>query len=397
MFVPVALIIAAALAASPVLAQKKYDPGATDTEIKVGNINPYSGPASAYGTIGKSIGAYFKKINDEGGVNGRKINYITYDDGYSPPKAVEMARKLVEQDEVLLIFQSLGTPSNSAIQKYMNAKKVPQLFVATGATKWNDPKNFPWTMGWQPNYQTEGTIYAQHILKNTPNAKIGVLYQNDDYGKDYLKGFKDGLGAKTSMIVKEVSYEVADPTVDSQMVQLQTSGADTFFNITTPKFAAQAIRKAYDSGWKPVHYLNNVSASPGSVLVPAGLDKSVGLISTQYLKDPTDKAWANDPAIVEWTAFMKKYYPDGDLIDASNFYGWAVAQSLVQVLKQCGDNLTRENVMKQAASLKDFVLTAALPGIKINTSSTDFAPFESVQLIRFDGKQWVRFGEVMGK
>jgi branched-chain amino acid transport system substrate-binding protein len=396
-FVPVALIIAAALSASPALAQKKYDPGATDTEVKIGNINPYSGPASAYGTIGKSIGAYFKKTNDEGGVNGRKINYITYDDGYSPPKAVEMARKLVEQDEVLLIFQPLGTPSNSAIQKYMNAKKVPQLFVATGATKWNDPKNFPWTMGWQPNYQTEGTIYAQHILKTKPNAKIGILYQNDDYGKDYLKGFKDGLGAKTSMIVKEVSYEVADPTVDSQMVQLQSSGADTFFNITTPKFAAQAIRKAYDSGWKPVHYLNNVSASPGSVLVPAGLDKSVGLISTQYLKDPTDKAWANDAAVVEWTAFMKKYYPDGDMIDASNFYGWAVAQTMVQVLKQCGDNLTRENVMKQAASLKDFVLTAALPGIKINTSATDFAPFESVQLIKFDGKQWVRFGEVMGK
>ena len=397
MFVPVALIIAAALAASPVLAQKKYDPGASDKEIKIGNLNPYSGPASAYGTIGKSIGAYLKKVNDEGGVNGRKINYISYDDGYSPPKAVEMARKLVEQDEVLLIFQSLGTPSNSAIQKYMNAKKVPQLFVATGATKWNDPKNFPWTMGWQPNYQTEGTIYAQHILKNTPNAKIGVLYQNDDYGKDYLKGFKDGLGAKTSMIVKEVSYEVADPTVDSQMVQLQASGADTFFNITTPKFAAQAIRKAYDSGWKPVHYLNNVSASPGSVLVPAGLDKSVGLISTQYLKDPTDKAWEKDAAIVEWNAFMKKYYPDGNLADASNFYGWAVAQTLVQVLKQSGDNLTRENVMKQAANLKDFVLSASLPGIKINTSATDFAPFESVQLIKFDGKQWVRFGEVMGK
>jgi len=397
MFVPVALIIAAALAASPVLAQKKYDPGASDKEIKIGNLNPYSGPASAYGTIGKSIGAYLKKVNDEGGVNGRKINYISYDDGYSPPKAVEMARKLVEQDEVLLIFQSLGTPSNSAIQKYMNAKKVPQLFVATGATKWNDPKNFPWTMGWQPNYQTEGTIYAQHILKNTPNAKIGVLYQNDDYGKDYLKGFKDGLGAKTSMIVKEVSYEVADPTVDSQMVQLQASGADTFFNITTPKFAAQAIRKAYDSGWKPVHYLNNVSASPGSVLVPAGLDKSVGLISTQYLKDPTDKAWEKDAAIVEWNAFMKKYYPDGNLADASNFYGWAVAQTLVQVLKQSGDNLTRENVMKQASNLKDFVLSASLPGIKINTSATDFAPFESVQLIKFDGKQWVRFGEVMGK
>jgi branched-chain amino acid transport system substrate-binding protein len=397
MFVPAALLVAAALAASPVLAQKKYDPGASDTEIKIGNLMPYSGPASAYGTIGKVEAAYFRKINEEGGVNGRKINYVSYDDGYSPPKAVEMARKLVEQDEVLLIFNSLGTPSNSAIQKYMNAKKVPQLFVATGASKWNDPKNFPWTMGWQPNYQTEGYIYAQHILKNTPNAKIGILYQNDDYGKDYLKGFKDGLGAKTGMIVKEVSYEVADPTVDSQMVQLQASGADTFFNITTPKFAAQAIRKAYDSGWKPVHYLNNVSASPGSVLVPAGLEKSVGLISTQYLKDPTDTVWANDAAIVEWTAFMKKYYPDGDLIDALNFNGWAVAQTMVQVLKQCGDNLTRENVMKQAASLKDFVLSAALPGIKINTSASDFAPLESVQLIRFDGKQWNRFGEVMGK
>jgi branched-chain amino acid transport system substrate-binding protein len=397
MFVPVALLIAAALAAPSALAQKKYDTGATDTEIKIGNINPYSGPASAYGAIGKAIGGYFKKINDEGGINGRKINFISYDDGYSPPKAVEMARKLVEQDEVLFIFQSLGTPSNSAIHKYMNAKKVPQLFVATGATKWNDPKEYPWTMGWQPNYQTEGTIYAQHILKNTPNAKIGILYQNDDYGKDVLQGFKNGLGAKTGMIVKEVTYEVTDPTVDSQMVQLQSSGADTFINITTPKFAAMAIRKAYDSGWKPAHYLNNVGAAVGSVLVPAGLDKSVGLISTQYLKDPTDKALANDTAIVEWTAFMKKYYPDGNLIDANPFYGWAVAQTMVQVLKQCGDNLTRENVMKQAASLKDFVLSAALPGIKINTSATDFAPIESMGLIRFDGKQWVRFGEIMGK
>ena len=397
MFVPVALIIAAALAASPVLAQKKYDTGASDKEIKIGNINPYSGPASAYGAIGKAIGAYFKKINDEGGINGRKINFVSYDDGYSPPKAVEMARKLVEQDEVLFIFQSLGTPSNSAIHKYMNAKKVPQLFVATGATKWNDPKEYPWTMGWQPNYQTEGTIYAQHILKNTPNAKIGILYQNDDYGKDVLQGFKNGLGAKTGMIVKEVTYEVTDPTVDSQMVQLQSAGADTFINITTPKFAAMAVRKAYDSGWKPTHYLNNVGAAVGSVLVPAGLEKSVGLITTRYLKDPTDKTFANDPAIVEWTAFMKKYYPDGNLLDANPFYGWAVAQTLVQVLRQCGDNLTRENVMKQAASLKDFALSALLPGIKINTSATDFAPIEAMQLIKFDGKQYQPFGEVMGK
>ena len=394
---PIAALLALALASPLALGQKKYDPGASDKEIKVGNINPYSGPASAYGTIGKTIGAYFKKVNDDGGVNGRKINYISMDDGYSPPKTVEMARKLVEQDEVLLIFQPLGTPSNSAIQKYMNGKKVPQLFVATGATKWNDPKGFPWTMGWQPNYQTEGMIYAQHIVKTKPNAKIAVLYQNDDYGKDYLKGFKDGLGAKVSMIVKEVSYEVADPTVDSQMVQLQSSGADVFFNITTPKFAAQAIRKAFDSGWKPVHYLNNVSASIGSVLTPAGLDKSVGLISTQYLKDPTDKAWEKDKDVLDWYAFMKKYYPDGNLTDASNFYGWVVAQTLVQVLKQAGDNLTRENVMKQAASLKDYSPAGMLPGIKMNTSATDYAPIESVRLIQFDGKQWIGFSEVMGK
>ena len=394
---PMAALLALSLASPLALAQKKYDPGATDKEIKIGNINPYSGPASAYGTIGKTIGAYFKQINDEGGVNGRKINYISVDDGYSPPKTVEMARKLVEQDEVLLLFQPLGTPPNSAIHKYMNAKKVPQLFVATGATKWNDPKNFPWTMGWQPNYQDEAQIYAQHILKTKPNAKIAVLYQNDDYGKDYLKGFKDGLGAKANMIVKEVSYEVADPTVDSQMVQLQASGADVFFNITTPKFAAQAIRKAFDSGWKPVHYLNNVSASVGSVLTPAGLDKSADLISTQYLIDPTDKAFAADPSVIAWTAFMKKYYPDGSLIDASNFYGWVVSQTLVQVLKQAGDNLTRENVMKQAASLKDFSPPGMLPGIKMNTNSGDFAPIQSVRLIKFDGKQWNGFGEVMGK
>ena len=337
-------------------------------------------------------------MNDEGGVNGRQINMISYDDGYSPPKTVEMARKLVEQDKVLLIFQPLGTPPNSAIHKYMNAKKVPQLFVATGATKWNDPKRFPWTMGWQPNYQTEARIYAQHILKKKPNAKVAVLYQNDDYGKDYLQGFKDGLGAKAkTMIVKEASYEVTDPTVDSQMAQLQASGADTFFNITTPKFAAQAIRKAWDSGWKPLHYLNNVSGSIGSVLKPAGLDKSVGLITTQYLKDQNDKAWANDPAVVEWKAFMKKYYPDGNLAASENFYGWNVAQTLVQVLKQSGNDLTRANVMKQAANLKNYVVPGALPGIKLNTSATDFAPFESVQLARFNGLEYVRFGEIMGK
>jgi branched-chain amino acid transport system substrate-binding protein len=388
--------LALALAAAPAAAQKKYDPGASDTEIKIGQTMPYSGPASAYGTIGKAEAAYFKMINEQGGINGRKINFISLDDAYSPPKTVEMVRRLVEQDEVLLVFQTLGTPSNTAIQKYMNAKKVPQLFVATGATKWNDPAGNPWTMGWQPNYQTETTIYAKHILKEKPNAKIGVLYQNDDYGKDYLKGLKDGLGDKAkSMIVAEVSYEVSDPTVDSQVVQLQGSGADVFVNITTPKFAAQAIRKAFDIGWKPVHYLNNVSTQIGSVLTPAGLEKSVGLISTAYIKDPLDSQWANDPAIVEWTAFMKKYYPDGSLIDNSNVYGYTVAQTLVQVLKQCGDNLTRENVMKQAASLKDFTPNTLLPGVKINTGPKDFAPIESVQLMRFDGKSWVRFGNVI--
>jgi branched-chain amino acid transport system substrate-binding protein len=395
--VTIAASLAVALAAPAALAQKKYDPGANDKEIKIGNIMPYSGPASAYGTIGKTEAAYFKMINDQGGINGRKINFVSLDDGYSPPKTVEMARKLVEQDEVLLVFQPLGTPPNSAIHKYMNAKKVPQLFVATGATKWNDPKTYPWTMGWQPNYQTEGTIYAQYVLKNKPNAKIAILYQNDDYGKDYLKGFKDGLGGKANQIVKDVSYEVTDPTIDSQMVQLQASGADVFFNITTPKFAALAIRKSYDLGWKPLHFLNNVSASVGSVLVPAGLEKAVGLISTQYIKDPTDPQWAKDAAVQAWKDFMAKYYPDGDLKDASNIYGYTVAATLAQVLKQCGDNLTRENVMKQAASLKDFRVETLLPGIKMNTGADDFAPIQSVQLIKFDGKEWVRFGEVMGK
>jgi branched-chain amino acid transport system substrate-binding protein len=396
--VPIAALLAAALATPAALAQKKYDPGASDTEIKVGNTMPYSGPASAYGTIGKAVAAYIKKVNDEGGVNGRKINFISLDDGYSPPKTVEMVRKLVEQDQVLLVWGPLGTPPNSAIQKYMNMKKVPQLHVYTGATKWNDPKDFPWTMGWQPSYQAEARIYAAHILKTKPNAKIAILYQNDDYGKDYLKGMHDGLGDKAkTMIVKEVSYETSDPTVDSQVAQLQASGADVFFNITTPKFAAQAIRKAYDLGWKPVQYLNSVSGSIGSVLKPAGLDKSAGLISVQYLKDPQDPEWANDKGMNEWRAFMKKYYPEGNLTDAFNVSGYGAAQTLVQVLKQCGDNLTHENVMKQAANLKNFELNVLLPGIKINTSPTDFAPIESEQLAKFDGKEWVRFGEIIGK
>ena len=381
----------------PAQAQKKYDPGASDAEIKIGNLMPYSGPASAYATIGKVEAAYFNKINDAGGVNGRKINFISVDDGYSPSKAVEMTRRLVEQDQVLFIFNSLGTPSNSAVHKYLNAKQVPQLFVATGASKWGDPKHYPWTMGGQPNYRSEGRIYALHILKTRPNARIGVLYQNDDYGKDYLQGFKEGLGDQAKLIVAEVSYEVTDPTIDSQILALKGSGADVFFNISTPKFAAMAIRKAYDIGWHPLQYLNNLSISVGSVLTPAGLDKAAGVLSVAYYKDPTDKKWESDPAIREWTAFMQKYYPEGNRSDSLNVYGYALAQMLVQVLRQAGDTLTRANVMRQAANLKDLQLPVALPGVKINTSPTDFFPFESMQLQRFDGRQWVLFGEVMGK
>jgi branched-chain amino acid transport system substrate-binding protein len=381
--------------AGPASAQKKYDPGATDTEIKIGNINPYSGPASAYGTIGKTIGAYFNKVNAEGGINGRKINYISYDDGYAPPRAVEQARKLVESDEVLLIFQSLGTPSNTAIQKYMNSKKVPQLFVATGATKWGDPKNNPWTMGWQPNYQGEGKIYAQYIMKNHPNAKIGVLYQNDDYGKDLLKGLKDGLGANAKMIVSELPYEVADPTVDSQIINLKSSGADVFVNITTPKFAAQSLKKMVEIGWKPVHFLNQVSTSTGAVLKPAGFNTAIGALSTGYLKDQTDPQWKDDKAMKEFFAFMDKYYPEGDKTSSFTGYGYTVTQTLVQALKQAGDNLTRENVMKQAANLKDLEVGLLLPGIKINTGPNDFFPIDDQQMMKFTGEKWEFFGPIL--
>jgi branched-chain amino acid transport system substrate-binding protein len=382
--------------AGPASAQKKYDAGASDTEIKIGNINPYSGPASAYGTIGKTIGAYFAKVNAEGGINGRKINYISYDDGYSPPRAVEQARKLVESDEVLLIFQPLGTPSNTAIQKYMNAKKVPQLFVATGATKWGEYKDFPWTMGWQPNYQGEGRIYAAYILKNHPQGKIGVLYQNDDYGKDLLKGLKDGLGkGNEKMIVSEQPYEVADPTVDSQVINLKSSGADIFVNITTPKFAAQSIKKMAEIGWKPVHFLNQVSQSTGAVLKPAGVQNAVGALTTGYIKDLTDPQWKDDKGFKDFIAFMDKYYPEGDKTSSFTSYGYSVAQTMVQVLKQAGDNLTRENVMKQAANLKDFELGMLLPGIKINTSATDFYPIDDQQMMRFTGELWQTFGPIL--
>jgi len=370
-------------------------PGVTATEVKVGNTNPYSGPASAYGTIGKALGSYFKKVNDEGGVSGRKINYITYDDSYSPPKAVEMIRKLVEQDEVALLFQTLGTPTNSAVHKYMNQQKVPHLFVATGATKWNDPKNYPWTMGFQPNYQTEGRIYAAYILKNFPDAKIGVLYQNDDYGKDYRKGLHDGLGeAARKMIVLEQTYEVTDPTIDSQIVNLKTSGANVFFNVTIPKFAVQAIKKAHDIGWRPAHFLNNVSSSLATVLKPAGLEASKGLITALYMKEITDPQWKNDKGFQDWVAWMKKYYPEGAVDDQANAYAYIAAQAMTQVLKQCGNDLSRENILKQAANLKNVEFSLLLPGIKVNTSPTDHAPIEQEQLAKFDGERWVLFGEI---
>jgi ABC-type branched-subunit amino acid transport system substrate-binding protein len=385
-----------ATASTTALAQKKYDTGATDTEIKIGNIMPYSGPASAYGVIGKTEAAYFKKINDAGGINGRKINFISYDDGYSPPKTVEQARKLVESDEVLFIFNSLGTPPNSAIHKYMNAKKVPQLFVATGATKWNDPKEFPWTMGWQPSYQSESHIYAKYLLKEKPDAKIAVLYQNDDYGKDYLKGLKDGLGAKAaSMIVAEESYETTEPTIDNHVVKLKASGADVFFDVTTPKFAAQAIKKAAEIDWKALHILNNVSANVGSVMKPAGFAASQGILSANYLKDPADAQWDNDAGNKEFLAFLAKDFPEGDKTNNSVVVGYSVAQTMVQVLKQCGDELTRENIMKQAASIKGYRPEMLLPGITINTSPTDFAPIDQLQLMRFKGEKWEMFGDVI--
>jgi len=382
------------LIATAATAQKKYDVGASDTEIKIGNINPYSGPASAYGVVGKTEAAYFNKVNAEGGVNGRKINFISYDDAYSPPKAVEQARKLVESDGVLLIFNSLGTPSNTAIQKYMNTKRVPQLFVATGATKWNDPKVFPWTMGFRPNYQSEGHVYAQYLLQQFPQGKIGILFQNDDYGKDYVKGLKDGLNGKMR-IVAEFPYETTDPTIDSQMISLKNSGADVFYDVTTPKFAAQAIKKAADIEWKALHLLNNVSNSVGGVLKPAGFEISKGILSTNYVKDATDPTWKDDPGYKEWLAFMDKYYPDGDKTNSFVVEGYIAAQALVQVLQQCGDDLTREHIMNQAANLHALALPMLLPGITVNTSPTDFAPIKQLQMMRFTGERWERFGAII--
>ena len=388
----------AALVFAPAIvrAQKKYDQGASDSEIRLGHTNPYSGPLSAYGVIGKAETAYWQAVNDKGGINGRKVNFITYDDGYSPPKTVEMVRKLVEDDKVLAIFQLLGTPTNTVVHKYLNQKKVPQLFVATGASKWGDPKNFPWTMGWQPDYATEGGIYAKHILAQHKGEKIAVLWQNDDSGKDYVAGFMKGLGKENEkMVVASVSYEVTDPTVDSQIIQLKDSGATVFFNDAAPKAAAQAIRKVADLGWKPAHYLTNVSASVTSVLKPAGFDASQGIITAAYLKDPTDPQWATAPDFVEWKAWMAKYHPTANPSDSFNAYAYAVCATMHDCLKRCGDELTRENLMKQAASMKRLVVPMLLPGITINTSATDYYPIQAVRLQRFKGETWELFGDVL--
>ncbi|MBN9012489.1 MAG: ABC transporter substrate-binding protein [Xanthobacteraceae bacterium] len=388
--------IAIALSVSPTYAQKKYDPGASDTEIKIGQTVPFSGPASAYATIGKTQAAYFKMINDQGGVNGRKLNLIQYDDAYSPPKTVEQVRKLVESDEVLLTFQLVGTPPNAAVQKYLNQKKVPQLFAATGASRFTDPKNYPWTMGFNPNYQSEGRIYGKYILANYPNAKIGILFQNDDLGRDYVTGLKAALGDKAkTMIVAETSYELTDPTIDSQIVKIKSAGADLLYDASTPKFAAQAIKKVADLGWKPVHILDINATSVGAVMKPAGLENSKGVISTNYGKDPLDPAWKDDAGMKKYFEFMAKYYPEGDKDSSFNTYGYSTAQLLVHVLKECGDNLTRDNVMKQATSLKNVQLDLSLPGIVGSTSPTDYRVNKQLQMMKFDGERWELFGPII--
>ncbi len=388
--------VALALSASSAQAQKNYDPGATDTEVKIGQTVPFSGPASAYATIGKAQAAYFNMINQQGGVNGRKINLIQYDDAYSPPKAVEQVRKLVESDEVLLTFQIIGTPSNAAVQKYLNTKKVPQLFAATGATKFTDPKNFPWTLGFNPNYFVEGRIYGQYILKQYPNAKVGILYQNDDLGRDYLNGIKAGLGEKAAtMVVAEASYEMTDPTIDSQIIKLKSAGADLFFSASTPKFAAQAIKKNAELGWKPVHILDINATSVGAVMQPAGLEASKDVISVNYGKDPLDPTWKDDPGMKRYFEFMAKYFPEGDKNSSFNAYGYSTSQLMVHVLKQCGDNLTRENVMKQATNLKDVQLDLALPGIVGNTTPDDYRVNKQFQMMKFNGERWELFGPIL--
>ena len=393
MFRRALLASAMLLAALPAWAQT---PGVTATEIKIGHTGPYSGPASAYGNIGRGLVAYFKMINDRGGIAGHKIDFITADDGYAPPKTVEMTRRLVEQDNVAFTLNQLGTPSITAVEKYLNGKKVPQLFVASGADKWGNYQEFPWTIGWQPSYRIEAQVYAKYILANMPNAKIGVLYQNDDFGKDYVVGLKDALGDKFDrMVVKTASYEVTDPTVDSQIVSLQASGADVFINAATPKGAAQAIRKVFDLGWKPAHFMSNVSSSVGTVITPAGVERAVGVITVGYAKDPTDTVWANDPGMTEWRGFMKQYLPDADLADSNFVFAYGVGTTIRQVLVQCGTDFSRENIMKQATNIKDLIVPTLLPGIKINTSPTNYHPIRQMQLQKWNGKTWERFGEIL--
>jgi len=371
-------------------------PGVTATEIKIGQTEAYSGPASAYGAIGRGLVAYFTRVNDQGGIAGRKINFISVDDGYLPPKTVEQTRRLVEQEGVAFILNGLGTPSNSAVQRYLNQKKVPQLFVASGADKWANPKEFPWTIGFQPSYRTEGQIYAKYILQNKPDGKVAILYQNDDFGKDYVIGMRDGLGDKYDrMVVKAISYEVTDPTIDSQAVTLQGSGADVLVSAATPKFAAQIIRKIYDLGWKPLHLLTDVSLSVGAVINPAGPERAIGLVAAAYLKDSGDPAWKDDPGMNEWRAFMKEYMPDSDVTDLNYLYAYAVGGATMQVLKQCNGDFSRESVMKQAANLKNLHLPTLLPGIVINTSSTDFRPIKQMQLQKWNGSRWELFGNVI--
>jgi ABC-type branched-subunit amino acid transport system substrate-binding protein len=392
------LLAAVVLGATPAMAQKNNAPGVTDTEIKIGQTMPYSGPASAYAAIGRSEAGYFAMINERGGINGRKLNLISLDDGYSPPKTFEQTRKLVEQENVALIFSSLGTPTGVVVRKYLNEKKVPQLFQASGATFWGDYEHTPWSMGWQPNYQTEGAIYGQYLLKTKPDAKVAVLYQNDDAGRDYVAGFKAGLGEEAAkrMIIAVATYETTDPTLDSQIVTLQSSGADVLFDNTTPKFAAQAIRKIHDVGWKPLHFLMSVATSVSAVMEPAGFEKGQGIVTAAYLKDPNDPQWKDDKAYKDWLAFMGKYDPDGNLGDSFNVYGYSVAQTLVQVLTQCGNDLSRDNILKQAASL-DIELPMLLPGIKVHTSPSEYYPVQRMRLARFEGKQWVLFGGVIGE
>ena len=386
---------ATGLLARPALAEKKYGPGVTDTEIKIGQTMPYSGNASAYGVAGRAQAAYFRMINDQGGINGRKITFISLDDGYSPPKTVELTRQLVERDQVLLLFYSLGTQTNTAVHKYMNQKKVPQLFVATGASKWSNPKQFPWTMGWSPNYHTEGAIFARRILQTDPTAKIAILRQNDDMGGDYMDGIKEGLAPIWKNVVADVTYEVTDPTVDSQILQIRNSGATVFINISTPKFAAQAIKKIAEIGWKPTHYLVSVAASVGAVMRPAGIENAQGIMTAQYAKDVTDPGWAKSPDYIEWKAFMDKWNPTANQLEGSNVTGYASAVNLMKLLTQCGDDLTRENVMRQAANMVNMDIPLLLPGIKINTSATNFSPIRSVQMARFEGDHWNLFGDLL--